>query len=273
MLFFPALVVLYVAARVFQSIEIKILYGSLVLLIVGKAGRDFPLKAFLADQFRSTELTSKEDDKQVESCRKVWWRCPWFLGSILAIVVLHLVASWTDLCIISAIAMAFGFLCFLLGISFYNCKRPTGGALPTVLHVLKAAILRNWILCTPAEVEEVKLICTMIPMWITFLVYSLVAATGSTFFFKQYCFMKSRTGRIDAIIILLVIKDSARSMTSYLCDLLLPKLQIIRTPRLRFLVQIGLGMICSMLCCITAWRVENFRLKNTSEISVFWLSP
>ena len=272
MLLVQGFVVLYVAARVLQSIEVEILYRSLVLFMVRKAGRDVPLKAFLTDQFRSSEPRSNEDDEKVESCGKVWWRCPWFLGFILAFFFLSN-APWKVICLISSIAMALGFLCFLLGISFYNLKKPTGSALTAILRVLKAAILRNWRLCTPAEVKEVELILTMIPIWIIFLVYSLVAATGSTFFFEQSYDMKPRIGRITSIPvnIFLMIQGSAHFMTIDLCDLLLPKLQIIRTPRLRFLLQIGLGMISSILCCITAWRVEKFRLKNASDISIFWL--
>lgn len=70
-----------------HRLSIKALFGALALLTLGKAGRDVTLKAFLADQlWRSNEETNEENEKLIETRRKIIWRVCWILGIIIATV-------------------------------------------------------------------------------------------------------------------------------------------------------------------------------------------
>ncbi|KAA8525621.1 hypothetical protein F0562_007497 [Nyssa sinensis] len=115
-------------------------------------------------------------------------------------------------------------------------------------------------LCTFKQVKEVKLLFRTAPMWTTFLVYCLVCATGSTFFFEQEFTISS------------------------LYELLIPKLwPPTSEQRLAMQLRIGAGMLCSFLAIFSARQVEIFRLglfakgliteHETVRMCIFWLIP
>ncbi|KAI3470004.1 hypothetical protein Pfo_026667 [Paulownia fortunei] len=312
--YISGLLLLFFAAWRLQSIEIQILYVAVILVALGRAGRDIPLKEFLADQCRAEG--SSEDEKQVESRRKVWWRSAYILG-IGASVYVFANASWMELSKISAIAMGVGLALFLGGTAFYERKKPTKSSLNDALRVLYAAIAKRhlshtsdhdhtldipilrWLdkaaieesspsleeqvregrLCTVEQVKEVKILLTMVPLWTTFLVYGLLQATGNTFFYEQANYMDNHLGQIShvPVIIFVIIKTSTSFIVSRLCDSLFPSYWGEKIPRNVMLVRIGVGMAISPICCVIAWRVEDFRLQKyvnlDISISVLWLIP
>ncbi|KAL3838639.1 hypothetical protein ACJIZ3_023230 [Penstemon smallii] len=135
------LLLLFLAAWVLHEIEIKLLYVALLLIAIGRAGCDVPLKEFLADQFRKQGRA--EDEERVESRRKIWWRLAYFIG-IIASLVFFTEASWVNLCKICTIALAIAFALFLGGIPFFELKKPTeSSSLNKVVQVIKAAILKR----------------------------------------------------------------------------------------------------------------------------------
>ncbi|XP_022849919.1 protein NRT1/ PTR FAMILY 5.6-like [Olea europaea var. sylvestris] len=196
--------------------EIRTAYLGLVLITLAKAAKAVSLKAFLDDQFMAKDIpTAEEDEERQHSRSNVWWCSASILGAIPAIFV---PSSPKLLSMISAIAMMVAYLWFWLGAKFYECNRPTGSAISDVLFVIKTAVLKrnlryegvkriaphiSWLRwldkapiviekenrpdkpCTAAQVSEDKFLLGMVPMWTTFLTYSLVDATGSTFFFEQ----------------------------------------------------------------------------------------
>ncbi|XP_022854230.1 protein NRT1/ PTR FAMILY 5.7-like, partial [Olea europaea var. sylvestris] len=104
--------------------------------------------------------------------------------------------------------------------------------------------------CTVAQVKEVKFLLGMVPMWTTFLTYSLVYATGSTFFFQQARNL-NKNFPITFFNILVTVTSIA---IEYLCDILIRKIGSEMDKQLIMQVRIGIGMAFSVICCIFAWK-------------------
>ena len=134
-------------------------------------------------------------------------------------------------------------------------------------------------LCSVEQVTQVKCFLTLIPLWTTFLAYSLVQATGNTLFIEQSSNLKYTITLNDVRVILVAFFK----LNSFL-RFIIPHLfwsEKARNPNVT-LVRIGVGMICSILCCIAAWQVEVHRLKeikrlknpfDTISMSILWLLP
>ena len=136
-------------------------------------------------------------------------------------------------------------------------------------------------LCSVEQVTQVKCFLTLIPLWTTFLAYSLVQATGNTFFIEQSSNLKNTFTKKDVRVPLVAFFV----LNSFL-RFIIPRLfwsEKARNPNVT-LVRIGVGMICSILCCIAAWQVEVHRLKeikrlnihnqdDTISMSILWLLP
>ncbi|KAM4097743.1 hypothetical protein ACJW30_07G024900 [Castanea mollissima] len=133
-------------------------------------------------------------------------------------------------------------------------------------------------LCTVEQVREVKGLFTLIPIWITFFGYSLVEATGSTFFFEQSSNMDFYIGNNVQVSI-----SSLAALQSFI-SFIVPFLFWAKKARQQSVTQIriGVGMFCSILSCIAAWWVEVHRLNLIQEeridpsdisMSVLWLVP
>ncbi|PIN26358.1 H+/oligopeptide symporter [Handroanthus impetiginosus] len=307
------LLLLFLVAWRLVSIEIHLIYVGILLIALGRAGRDIVLKEFLADQFG-------ENETQAERRRKVWWRLASVVG-IFVSIIRPTSASWVELCKRSTIIMGSAFAFFLVGIAFYECKKPTKTTPDmTVLRVLYAAIsnrhlkytpaaydhildipVLRWLdkaaikvespptslevqerkgrYCTVEEVQEVKILLTMIPLWTTFLVYGVLKAAGNTFFYEQAGYMDNHLGSIShvPVSIFVLIMATSSFIVSRICDFLFPFYWGNKIPRQVMLTRIGAGVAISPICCIIAWRVEHYRLRQDVEfdtpISFFWLLP
>ena len=104
--------------------------------------------------------------------------------------------------------------------------------------------------------REVKRLFTLIPIWTSFLGCSLVAATGNTFFYEQ-------TSNLDFSVannvkvplnFLFALTSIIRYIISYMFSSKKARQQHVTR------IRIGVGMICSALCCFVAWQVEVRRL-------------
>ena len=116
--------------------------------------------------------------------------------------------------------------------------------------------------------REGKHLFTLIPIWTSFLCCSLVAATGNTFFYEQTSNMDISTA--DKLF-------SLRSIIYYITSFMFLSKKARQQHVTR--IRIGVGMICSALCCFVAWQVEVHRLMKIDPIhlnktmSVLWLFP
>ncbi|KAK9989690.1 hypothetical protein SO802_029929 [Lithocarpus litseifolius] len=137
-------------------------------------------------------------------------------------------------------------------------------------------------LCTVEQVREVKSLFSLIPIWITFFGCSLVGATGNTFFFEQTSNLDFDIG--NNVHIPLNIFFALRSSVRFIISFLFWSKKATQQHVTR--MRIGVGMVCSILCCIAAWQVEVHRLHLINEemtdpsdptpiisMSVLWLVP
>ncbi|CAA3018384.1 NRT1 PTR FAMILY -like [Olea europaea subsp. europaea] len=130
--------------------------------------------------------------------------------------------------------------------------------------------------CTVAQVKEVKFLLAMVPMWTTFLTYSLVYATGSTFFLEQASNINDGF-RFTVFYILVAV---TRFAIESLCDFPFRKTGNEMNGQLIRQVRIGVGMAFSVICCIFAWKNAvhwPYLVKKYTEpslhIDIFSLTP
>ncbi|KAF7132228.1 hypothetical protein RHSIM_Rhsim09G0094200 [Rhododendron simsii] len=161
----------------------------------------------------------------------------------------------------------------------------------------KAAILEDnqssgekqqnpWRLATVSQVEEMKLILNMIPIWLTTLPFGICVAQASTFFIKQGTTLDRKIGHSfiipPASIYSLAAIGMIISVITYE-KILVPFLRTTTGNErgIKILQRIGIGMVFSVLTMVVAALVEKKRLtlvendptKGSSTMSVFWLAP
>ncbi|KAL6293123.1 hypothetical protein ACE6H2_001265 [Prunus campanulata] len=238
----------------------KVYYGAVVLIVLGEAGRSATLKEFLENQYFSEDKerpsTDKNYLKRLETRKEALWHHPWFLGALLAVFLST--PTWTITRVTSS--------------SSSSCPPE------------EAQRKKFWPLI---ELKAEKgFFIEVIAMWSAFFAYSLVEATGSTFFFEQMSSLDTKSGIgsvMDVAVFFTLVSRFSSFLVSFIYDLLIPKQW-----RKATLVRIGCGLACSMLCCVAAWLVEGKRLKSpvtvtnqriegdtrtTFAMSTWWLIP
>ncbi|KAL3839417.1 hypothetical protein ACJIZ3_024008 [Penstemon smallii] len=129
----------------------------------------------------------------------------------------------------------------------------------------KAAIVTNpedpernkWKLCSVSEVEEAKIAVRMVPMWMTFIICGIVSSIGNTYFLEQANHMNRKIGKWNVPLpILLLLFKWAKFIFSTIATKFISKNKEYRPP-----IGIAVAMIFSILCCITAARMERRRLN------------
>lgn len=143
-----------------------------------------------------------------------------------------------------------------------------------------------WRLATVTNVEEMKLILHMIPIWLSCLPFGICVAQGSTFFIKQAATMNRQIDNDFLIPAASIFSLAAIGMIAAVTiyeKILVPVLRgVTGTERgIKILQRIGIGMVFSMVAMIVAALVEKKRLgvveKNPQtgsvSMSVFWLAP
>ncbi|QCE03792.1 solute carrier family 15 [Vigna unguiculata] len=128
---------------------------------------------------------------------------------------------------------------------------------------------RDGKVCTVEDVRDVKSLVPMIYLCFTFFAYSLLVATGNTFFVAQASTMRPTKGY--DISKLFLIKTGVRKVSQFICFLIVTGLRSMRTADFtskKFIVttsiiRIAVGMVCAVICCFVAWKVELQRLSMT----------
>ncbi|KAL8161086.1 hypothetical protein V2J09_012575 [Rumex salicifolius] len=135
-----------------------------------------------------------------------------------------------------------------------------------------------WKLATITQVEELKLVLNIIPIWLTSMMIGVNLSQSSTFFVKQGGAM-NRTITSDfklppASIYALSGVGIIISVTIY-DRILLPFLRRITGSEhgITILKRIGTGMAISTISMVIAALVERKRLRSDAILSVFWLAP
>lgn len=214
-----------------------------------------------------------DDEKKVEARGDFWLYIAAFTGAVISTTLLSSL-PWKQTFLISATVMVLVYLFFLYGKICYELENPK----------------RNGTLTS--RLEQATRLVKLLPIWTTFIVYSLVEATGTTFFIEQSNDLNDRIGNdfripinsFDRIPInsFDLLQSIICFVISQLSDFLIQKLGDRDKQRRARLVRIGLGMFVSFLSCIAAWHVEVCRLKlikqqteisDSSNMSILWLVP
>ncbi|KAG8374396.1 hypothetical protein BUALT_Bualt11G0127500 [Buddleja alternifolia] len=136
----------------------------------------------------------------------------------------------------------------------------------------------KWRLCTVQDVEEAKIVLRMAPIWMTFIACGIVSCFANTYFQEQANHMYNKIGILEVppLVLLMIQKWIEKP-----CELLYDR----TFSQARKFVGILVAMVCSVLCCITAAKVEMRRLgvirsnglvnKPNEDIpmTIFWLLP
>ncbi|KAF5726468.1 putative oligopeptide transporter [Tripterygium wilfordii] len=156
----------------------------------------------------------------------------------------------------------------------------------------KAAILEDytaasrnksdpWIVSTVTEVEEVKLVLTLFPIWSTCILFWTIYSQMTTFTIEQATFMNRKVGSLtipsgsfSAFLIITILL-----FTSLNERLFVPLARRIthNAQGLTCLQRVGIGLILSIAAMMAAAIIEKERRENAVEnkiqISAFWLVP
>lgn len=139
----------------------------------------------------------------------------------------------------------------------------------------------RWRLATVTQVEELKLVLKMVPIWLASLIFGVGVAQTSTFFVKQASAMNRRVfNRFEIPPASIYTLTAIGMMTSVaLYDrLLLPYLrQATGNERgINILKRIGIGMVFLIIAMALSALVERQRLRafhKGNVMSAFWLAP
>ncbi|KAI7729403.1 hypothetical protein M8C21_010241 [Ambrosia artemisiifolia] len=234
------------------------------------------------------------------------------------------IKPWSIRFWIPAICASITTVLFLTGSSRYTPQKPKGSPLTTILRVFVAAstkdfqqvtnfkqiykeddtqgteslrwldkaaikfpdqaLAKSWTLCTVREVEDTKTGIRMVPMLLPFIGTGLVLSLGTSYFLEQANHMDRKLGSIEIQIpIFFLLYMSFASLSQPIFNALLKRIPI--PDRYHAATEIAVGMVLSILCCITAAIVEIRRLqvirshgltdKSNERIpmSVFYLVP
>lgn len=138
-----------------------------------------------------------------------------------------------------------------------------------------------WLVSTVMEVEEVKMVLKLIPIWSTCILFWTVYSQMTTFTVEQATFMNRQVGSF-------VIPSGSFSAFLFITILLFTSLnERLFVPLARKLThnvqgltslqRIGIGLVFSVIAMVAAAVIEKERRENAvqenTKISAFWLVP
>ncbi|KAA8525913.1 hypothetical protein F0562_007987 [Nyssa sinensis] len=145
-----------------------------------------------------------------------------------------------------------------------------------------------WHLCPISQVEEVKCILRLLPIWLCTIIYSVVFTQMASLFVEQGAAMKSKISDFQippASMSSFDIVSVAVFIFLYrqVIDPLLSRIKKTGSKGLTELQRMGIGLIIAVLAMVSAGIVECYRLKyarkdcthceGSSTLSIFWQVP
>ncbi|XP_073038610.1 protein NRT1/ PTR FAMILY 7.3-like isoform X1 [Primulina eburnea] len=140
-----------------------------------------------------------------------------------------------------------------------------------------------WHLCTVTQVEEVKCVLRLLPIWFCTIVASIVFVQVLSLFVEQGAAMNTLIFNFHIAPASMTAFDIISTSTFILCyeKVIVPLYIKITKKELNApseLQRIGIGMIISIIAVIFSGLVEQYRLKyanegDTSSLSIFWQIP
>ncbi|KAF9625948.1 hypothetical protein IFM89_027816 [Coptis chinensis] len=145
-----------------------------------------------------------------------------------------------------------------------------------------------WRLCTVTQVEEVKCILRLLPIWLCTIIYSVVFTQMASLFVEQGAVMKTTVGKFrippagmsafDILSVAFFVFLSRRVL-----DPIVSRVRNMKSKGLTELQRMGIGLIIAIMAMVSAGIVECYRLKSvrkdctdcngSSSLSIFWQVP
>ncbi|KAJ7944623.1 protein NRT1/ PTR FAMILY 7.3-like [Quillaja saponaria] len=290
-----------------SSSEIAMFYLSIYLVALGNGGYQPNIATFGADQF-------DEEDPQ-EGYSKVAYFSYFYLalnlGSLFSNTILGYFEDegmWALGFWVSAGSAFAALVLFLCGTSRYRHFKPSGNPLsrkilhthgfkfldraafisPRDLHDQKHSVQNPWCLCPVTQVEEVKCILRLLPIWLCTIIYSVVFTQMASLFVEQGAAMKTTVSNFripPASMSSFDILSVAVFIFLYrrVLDPLVSRIKKSDSKGLTELQRMGIGLVIAVMAMVSAGIVECYRLKyakgdcthceGSSPLSIFWQIP
>ncbi|CAA6669676.1 unnamed protein product [Spirodela intermedia] len=270
--------------------ETGLFYLSIYMVALGNGGYQPNIATFGADQF------DEEDSREAHS--KVSFFSYFYLALNLGSLVSNTFLSYFQ----DQGSWALGFWASagsaFLGLALFLAGTPataTSSPAATPSHGSRRwwrLHRRNgrdpWRLCTVTQVEEVKCVLRLLPIWLCTIIYSVVFTQMASLFVEQGAAMKTLVGSFrippasmsafDIVSVAVFIFFYRRLLHPLVCRLK-------NDPKgLTELQRMGVGLIIAITAMVSAGIVEHFRLKygsaeclhhceNSSSLSIMWQIP
>ncbi|KAL0339083.1 UNVERIFIED_CONTAM: protein NRT1/ PTR FAMILY 6.2 [Sesamum angustifolium] len=257
-----------------NGLQMAVFYISLYTIAVGLGGIKCSVSGFGTDQF------DEKDEKEKAQMAHFFNRFYFFIsiGTLLAVTVFIYIQDrvarvWGYAC--CSIIMLLAIAIFFSGTRRYSCLDKAAIIDDDDYIMIESGTQNRWRLCSVTEVEEVKMMTRILPIWATTIMYYAIHAQMITFAVLQASTMERSIGSfeipgasfdaffIGAILLTLAIHDR----------LIVPLLKKKKGT---------LGLFISIIAMVVAAIVEARRLKvakSTSStnsilpISAFLLAP
>ncbi|KHN21024.1 Nitrate transporter 1.5, partial [Glycine soja] len=159
---------------------------------------------------------------------------------------------------------------------------------PRDLEDQKSGVYNPWRLCPITQVEEVKCILRLLPIWLCTIIYSVVFTQMASLFVEQGAAMKTTISNFripPASMSSFDILSVAVFIFFYrrVIDPLVGRLKKKSSRGLTELQRMGIGLVIAVMAMVSAGIVECYRLKyansgcphcsGTSSLSIFWQIP
>ncbi|CAN1345971.1 Protein NRT1/ PTR FAMILY 7.3 [Linum perenne] len=290
-----------------KPFEVTIFYISIYLIALGSGASEPALAALGADQFDEED----PDEKQSKGSFYSYFYVAVVLGSLVAetlLAYLYSLGHWIlGFWICTAVSIV-AYLLLLWGtLRYRHFKPPSGNPVSRFSQVIVASFRKMslkvpdmerrtrgeapnpWELCTVTQVEEVKCILRLLPIWVFTISSSLVFVQLMSLFVEQGTAMDNKVGSSNFHFppASMPVFDMVTTSSFILMygKVILPffvKLTKRKTaPKpLTELQKVGLGQAIGAVSMVVAGIVEQVRLqhalpgsKETSSMSIFWITP
>ncbi|KAI4353268.1 hypothetical protein L6164_002231 [Bauhinia variegata] len=261
-----------------KTLNVPLFLLTSILLAMGKGATDPLLKPFLSDQLiqHNSGLSQNEEKKtQTVICQNEWLQSARY-GAALISIFAFARKKWDQVFAVSSIVMG---ACLSLFIAGFTCYRSTDQHSQNIWVKLEHSNPETQE--SDGKVSHVKKMKALLIL--SCISYNMVLAAGSTFFQEQSDSEKMQSLRLNEkdvirFSLVMVIKTFVAHITIFIFWLCGAKRQKI------LLMRIGAGMVCAVICCIIAWKVEVERLSLAKDqrdipkdykklMSVMWLCP
>ncbi|KAH9726076.1 protein NRT1/ PTR FAMILY 4.4 [Citrus sinensis] len=251
-----------------------ILYLALYLVALGSGCLKPNIISHGADQFK------KQESKKLSTYFNVAYFA-FCMGQLIALTLLVWVQTHSGMDIgfgVSAAAMAVGLISLIFGIFVYRNKFLDKAC----IKVQDGANESPWKLCTVTQVEQVKIIMSVVPIFACTIIFNTILAQLQTFSVQQGSAMDNKiTNRFQ------IPPASLQAIPYILLIFVVPLYEIVFVPvaskftkkdsGISPLQRVGVGLFVATFSMVAAALIEKKRrtaaLNSNQILSIFWIAP